>query len=58
MEDGLGTIGDQLFRGSGYREIAGEELDQKSGFLRLGRRHHIVQRQAADVSLAETAIAH
>ena len=57
MEDDIRTYRDQLFRGGSDGEIAGDDLDRKSALFGLGRHSHVVQRQAGDVGVPQTAVA-
>ncbi len=56
MKDHIWTFRDQLFGLAGQCEVAGQDLDRKADFLRLLRRHHVVERHFADGVLAEPAV--
>src|SRR6266436_3974984 len=57
MEDHIGPIRDQLFGDARNREIAGHRIDRKSRFVGLCGSNHVLQRHAADITLAETSVA-
>ena len=57
MKDHLGPTGNQRRRGAGIGKVGRHDLDRDRRICGLGGRHHVLQRHAGDVVLAEAAVA-